>query len=179
MNIVFIGFASCGKSATGLELAEKLDMDFVDTDKEIEVNFFKEHGKKLCYRDIIVKEGRGVFLAIEKKVIQNLEGKSGYVVAPGGGAVLDGENRKILKSFGPVIYLETDPAVIFERMKVKGIPLFLRDNPVLENLRNMCQQRHSIYKDMADFTIDNTELSISETVEKVMKILKTQNLIQE
>ena len=74
------------------------------------------------------------------------------------------------------MHLKTDPAVVFERMKAKGIPLFLRDDPSIENLERVWKERHVIYNQMADHTIDNSQLTIAETTDRVVDVLKEQGL---
>lgn len=176
MNIVFIGFASCGKSAAAWDLAKRLNLKFVDLDKEIEVRYYLSHGKELHYRDIILTEGPDLFFKIENEVLARLTHLSDCVVAPGGGAPLCSENRKVLKKLGPMIYLKTTPAVVLQRMSAKGLPLFLRDDPGIENLERIWQQRHKIYDKLATHTIDNTNLTIPETTDRVITILKENHL---
>ena len=176
MNIVFIGFASCGKSATAWELSKRINLKFVDLDKEIEVRYYLSHGKELHYRDIILKEGPQLFFEIENEVLGRLRYLSDCVVAPGGGAPLCEKNRAVLKQLGPVIYLKTAPAVVLERMKAKGLPLFLRDDPGIENLEQIWHKRDAIYADMADHTIDNSQLTIGRTTDRVVDILKENRL---
>jgi shikimate kinase len=171
MNIVLLGFSSCGKSATAYELSKRLSMKFVDFDKEIELRHYLSHGRELHYRDIIITEGPEYFFRLENQVLKEIEHLDDCVLAPGGGAPLRVENRDILKKLGPLVYLKTVPEVILERMQAKGIPLFLRDNPTIDNLRRIWQQRDQIYTSLANYTIVNSQLNISETADQVMKVL--------
>lgn len=176
MNIVFIGFASCGKSAAAWDLSKRINLKFVDLDKEIEVRYYLSHGKEVHYREIILQEGPQLFFEIENEVLSRLTHLSDCVVAPGGGAPLRAENRVVLSELGPVFYLKTEPAVVLERMKAKGLPLFLRDDPRLENLERVWNERHVIYDSMADYTIDNSAMTIAETTDIVIEILKEKGL---
>ncbi len=85
--------------------------------------------------------------------------------------ILEG-NRALLKALGTIVYLRTDPAVLFERMQNKGLPLFLRDDPSPEHLERLWHERHAVYRHLAAYTIDNTHLSISETADSVMAALR-------
>lgn len=176
MNIVFVGFASCGKSATAWDLSKRINLKFVDLDKEIEVRYYLTYGKEVHYRQIIIDEGPELFFHIENEVLSRLTHLSDCVVAPGGGAPLREENQVVLQELGPVFYLKTDPAVVFERMKAKGVPLFLRDDPSLENLEKVWKQRNVVYEEMADYTIDNSALTVEETTDKVIEVLKCEHL---
>ncbi len=172
MNIVLIGFASCGKSATGQELARRLALRFIDIDREIENLYARACGSRVHYRQLIEKEGMQVFFELEHEALSGLANEDGCVIAPGGGAPMRENNRALLHALGTILYLRTDPAVVFERMQAKGLPLFLRDDPSPEHLERLWNERHAVYQQLADCTIDNTHLSIVETVDSVMAALR-------
>jgi shikimate kinase len=172
MNIVFIGFASCGKSATALEISRRLKLRFIDIDREIETRYARTRAKKLNYRDIIQQEGMPFFFDMEHAALVDLGPVRGCVIAPGGGAPIREQNRELLKSLGIIIYLRTDPAVLFERMQTKGLPLFLREDPSIEHLESLWRERHAVYAQLADHMIDNTHLNISTTADCAMAALR-------
>jgi len=171
MNIVFIGFASCGKSATALEVSQRLTRRFIDIDREIEVRYKQTHSRAIHYREIIQQEGMPFFFEMEHAILSDLTKVNDCVIAPGGGAPMRAQNRDLLKRLGTIVYLRTDPAVLFERMQNKGLPLFLRDNPSIENLERLWNERHAVYTQLADHTIDNTHYSITTTADCVMAAL--------
>lgn len=174
MNIVLIGFASCGKSATGRELARRLACRFFDIDHAIEAAYARTHGTAIHYRQIIEHEGMQFFFDLEHEVLRGLAGEDECVIAPGGGAAMHERNRGLLKELGTIVYLRSDPAVLFERMRNKGLPLFLRDDPSPEHLERLWQERHAVYTVLADHTVDNTRLDISTTADRVMDALREQ-----
>jgi shikimate kinase len=176
-NIVLIGFCSCGKSATAYELAKRLNMKFVDLDKEIEVRYYLEFGEELHYRRIILKEGPELFFRIENEFLSELTWFKNCVIAPGGGTPLREENQLYLPKLGTIIYLKADPEVAYQRMKAKGLPLFLRDDPSMENLKRIWTERDEVYQSFADHVVLNSQLSIVETADEIMSILKTQGVI--
>jgi len=171
MNIVLIGFASCGKSATGRELARRLGLRFIDIDREIEALYARARARSVPYREIIRNEGMQFFFDLEHEALSGLAHADGCVIAPGGGAAMREQNRALLKDIGIVVYLRTEPAVLFERMRSKGLPLFLRDDPSPENLARLWQERHAVYAPLADHTVDNTRLDITTTADRVMAAL--------
>lgn len=177
MNIVLIGFCSSGKSSTAYEIAQRLNMKFVDLDKEIEVRYYLHYGQELHYRNIIRKEGPELFFQIENEFLMELTRFTDCVVAPGGGCPLREKNRKILSQLGKLIYLKTDPEVAFGRMKAKGIPLFLRSDPSMENVKRIWRERHDIYLSLTDCVIDNSFLTITETADRVIDILRDEGMI--
>lgn len=177
MNIVLIGFCSCGKSSAAYELAKKLKMKFVDMDKEIEVRYYLRYEEELHYRDIIRNKGSELFFQIENEVLSELIWFTDCVIATGGGCPIPEENRKMLSQLGKIIYLKTEPEVAFKRMKAKGIPLFLRSDPSMENLKRIWKQRHAVYDSLADYELDNSDLSIKMTVERIIAILKNDSVV--
>jgi len=172
MNIIFIGFASCGKSATALEVSRRLNLRFIDIDREIEKRYGCIRGQTAHYREIIQQEGVEFFFDMEHAVLTEFAQADGCVIAPGGGASMHENNRMLLKTLGAIVYLRTDPAMLFERMKTKGLPLFLRDNPSPEHLERLWKERHAVYTQLADYSIDNTHLSIFETADCVIAALR-------
>ncbi len=172
MNIVFIGFASCGKSATALEVARRLGLKFVDIDREIETRYELTHARTVHYREIIQQEGMPFFFDMEHAILSDLAQASDCAIAPGGGAPMREQNRELLKKLGIIVYLRTDPPVLFERMQTKGLPLFLRDDPSIENMECLWSERHVVYAQLADHTIDNTHLTITTTTDCVMAALR-------
>jgi shikimate kinase len=172
MNIVFIGFASCGKSATALEIARRQKLHFIDIDREIENRYSRTHGFSGHYREMIAREGMQFFRDMECAVLSGIAPDDCAVIAPGGGAPMSEATRSVLKKLGIIVYLRTDPAVLFERMQTKGLPLFLRDDPSPEHLERLWNERHAVYLQLADYTVDNTNLSISQTADSVMAALR-------
>ncbi|MBD3347354.1 MAG: hypothetical protein GF401_20040 [Chitinivibrionales bacterium] len=176
-NLIFIGFASCGKSATAYEIAKRLGLKFVDLDKEIEVRYYLSHNKELHYRQIILQEGVECFLHLEKTVLDEFLRCRDCVIAPGGGAPMNEENRAVLARLGTIVYLKTEPDVLLERMQSKGLPLFLNGQADINHLQTIWQERHGVYQQLAQCTIENSLLSISETAEAVIAALKHNMLL--
>ena len=51
-----------------------------------------------------------------EKLLKTLKNRTGHVIATGGGAVLDPENRAILRNLGTIIHLHTPKEIIEERI---------------------------------------------------------------
>ena len=95
MIITLVGYRGCGKSSVAQALASRLGRDFVDADAEIE----RRSGRSI--REIFDEQGESGFRRIEREVISELLTGPGVVLAAGGGAVLNAETRKEMKSAGP------------------------------------------------------------------------------
>lgn len=100
-NIVLSGMPGCGKTTIGALLAKRLGRQFIDIDDEI----VKDQGKAISA--IFAEEGEMRFRDIETEIIRkSIAGKSGVVIATGGGAILRDENVIALKHNGVIYFLD-------------------------------------------------------------------------
>ena len=104
-NIFLIGPMGAGKSAVGRQLAKLLHLSFVDSDDEIETRT----GVDIPF--IFEKEGEDGFRKREAKVIDDLSAMESVILATGGGAVVDPQNRSRLSARGFVVYLDRKSVV--------------------------------------------------------------------
>lgn len=79
-NIFLVGPMGAGKSTIGRQLAQQLNMEFYDSDQEIE----KRTGADVGW--VFDLEGEEGFRDREEKVINELTEKQGIVLATGGGS---------------------------------------------------------------------------------------------
>lgn len=110
-NITLTGFMGTGKSTVGQLLAARLGREFVDMDARLVAHF----GKPIA--DVFAAEGEEVFRLAESQLCRELAGQRGLVIATGGGALVNGENRDTLAASGPLLCLTADPETIIERVE--------------------------------------------------------------
>jgi shikimate kinase len=165
-NFFLIGLMGAGKTTLGRQLAEQLDYTFYDSDAVI------------CERTgvsiptIFELEGEDGFRMREAAVIRDLCALSKIVLATGGGSVLKEENRQCLKRNGTVIYLHTQPEVLFERVRYdKNRPLLQVENP-LEKLNALYAQRDSLYRETADFVIEAGQRNHAQALQQIMEAIR-------
>ena len=111
MRIFIVGPMASGKSTLGKKLASKLNIDFLDTDREIE----KKAGADVSW--IFEMEGEKGFRKREKSTLQESVKKDNIVIATGGGIITTKENRDLINSTGKVIYLKTSIELQLSRTK--------------------------------------------------------------
>lgn len=99
-NLVLIGMPGSGKSTVSRILARKTGKTFVDSDEEI----VKRAGKSIPA--IFAEVGEAEFRDLEADVIRDLAGRTGLVIAVGGGTVLREENVRRLKQNGRLVFLD-------------------------------------------------------------------------
>ena len=154
-----------GKSAVGRQLARMLHMDFMDSDDEIETRT----GVDSPF--IFEKEGEAGFRTREAKVIDDLSARQGVVLATGGGAILDPENRSRLGARGYVIYLHTSVAQQLDRTsRGRNRPLLEDDDPrgVLEALMEV---RDPLYWEIADMVVETDGRRVREVADEIRDAL--------
>jgi shikimate dehydrogenase len=154
-NIVITGMPSCGKSAIGAMLAEKLEREHFDTDKMIE----ERTGSDI--RTIFHKKGEKGFREVEKSVVQEVSLRQGSVISTGGGCVLDPLNIHRLRRNGRIYLLDRDPNLLVSSV----------DRPLAsdqDQLFNLYDKRRNLYFDTADAVIDNNSY-MEDAVERLCK----------
>lgn len=137
-----------GKTTVGRQLAAALGKAFHDTDHEIE----RRTGVKISL--IFEIEGEAGFRTRESQVLDQLTQLADVVLATGGGAVLDEDNRKRLACRGVVVYLHGQPKDLWHRTRHdKSRPLLQNADP-LEKLHCLYRQRDPLYREIADIIVD-------------------------
>ena len=151
-----------GKSAVGRQLARLLHLEFVDSDEEIE----RRTGVDIPF--IFEKEGEEGFRKRETRAIDDLSRRDGIVLATGGGAVVDPENRNHLGARGFVIYLRTSVDQQLSRTrKGRERPLLDGDDPraILESLMT---QREPLYQEIADLTVETDGRKVKAVANEIL-----------
>lgn len=155
-----------GKTTVGRHLAAELAKTFHDTDHEIE----RRTGVKIAL--IFEIEGEPGFRAREKQVVDQLTQLPNVVLATGGGAVLDADNRRHLAARGVVVYLHGQPKDLWHRTRHdKSRPLLQGTDP-LEKLQSLYQQRDPLYRELADLVIDTGRQSARALLQQLLPQLR-------
>jgi shikimate kinase len=156
-----------GKTTVGRQLSRKLKMEFYDSDRVIE----ERTGADIPL--IFEKEGEEGFRARETAIIDELTQKNNIVLATGGGAILNAENRNHLVNRGTVFYLKSNLQTLVERTsKDKNRPLLQTAEPVATTLKRLLEQRGPIYEETADYIIETANNSIHSVIQAIIKHLK-------
>jgi len=143
-------------------LAEKLGLEFVDADPEIE----KSARKKIA--DIFRDEWEDGFRDWEEKTLQILdETYQDFILATGGGVVIRGHNRDILRSFDHVIYLRTSVDTLCRRLEGDIHRPLLQDGDPKQKLENLLVMRQHLYQAVASQTVETDTLAPEEVAGKV------------
>lgn len=164
-NIFIVGPMGAGKTTVGKRLAELRGMEFFDSDHEIEARC----GVDISY--IFEKEGEPGFRRREKQVIAELTARSSIVLATGGGAVVDPENRQCLSARGLVVYLHASiNQQVLRTARCENRPLLQAPNR-REVLERLLEQRDPMYREIADLVLESDGHNARSLVKEIERHL--------
>lgn len=164
-SVFLVGLMGAGKTTVGRILARELGWQFADADHEIEAR------TGVDIPTIFEIEGEQGFRRRESRVIEELTRQSGIVLATGGGAVLDPENRRHLRERGTVIYLAASPKTLHERTRHDRARPLLQVDDRLTMLNNLHQQRDPLYRETAHVVVEVGNTQASQIARRILKAL--------
>jgi len=165
-NIFLIGPMGSGKSAVGRHLARLFRLTFYDSDADIEART----GVDISF--IFEKEGEAGFRVREREAIERLTRLESIVLATGGGAVIDADNRRVLAERGVVVYLETSLDQQLERTRhARHRPLLNHTDPE-EKLKELMLRRAALYAEIANITVSTDGRRVQLVAEEIHQELR-------
>ena len=166
MRIFIIGPTAAGKTTIGKKLAEGLNMNFIDTDKEIE----KATGVDITWLFDI--EGEEGFRKREEDILLKVSKLNSCVISTGAGSILKESNRDLISSSGKVIYLEASIESQLKRISFDNARPLLSKGNKEKILKKMDRDRRHLYEELADITIKPDKKSRNEIVNEITLELK-------
>jgi len=155
--VVLIGPPGAGKSAVGPLLADRLGVEFRDTDADVGDAAGKPVG------DIFIEHGEEAFRELERAAVTKAFGalrEHGGVLALGSGAVLDDGIRHLLEGL-TVVYLSAEFGTVVRRIGLDRPRVVVPGNP-RGRLRAMLDERDPIYQRLAAVTVPTDDLDPDE-----------------
>ncbi|MEM8960569.1 MAG: shikimate kinase [Acidobacteriota bacterium] len=146
MRVYLTGFMGAGKTVVGRELADVLDLRFVDLDDAIVASSTED-----SVATIFARHGEATFRDLERRALARTEERDDLVVACGGGALVSADNRALVAELGTTVWLDPAFELIVTRLgdRDDSRPLF-RDP---ERAHELWRQRRDAYG-RADLRID-------------------------
>ena len=150
-----------------------MQIPFIDTDEEI----VKRNGVSVT--TIFEIEGEAGFRLRETSVIAELTKLTNIVLASGGGAILNAENRANLRANGVVVYLKADIDVLVQRTtqdkgKRNKRPLLDVTN-VHARLHDLLLIRQPLYVETAHITVDANHTNRTKFIQHLIETIAAHN----
>ena len=162
-RLFLVGPMGAGKSTIGKRLAQRLQLDFADSDKEIE----KRTGASIAL--IFELEGEQGFRQREASIIDELSNMDKIVLATGGGAILSSTNRDLLRQRGTTIYLQTSVEFQLQRTsRDSKRPLLQTENP-RKKLEELLAIRDPLYRELADIIVRTDGRHVNAVVSEIIR----------
>lgn len=111
MRIFLIGYMGCGKTHWGKELAQALNLNFVDLDALIE----EQQGMSIS--QIFDELGEVEFREREHSALVSLQDRENVVIATGGGAPCYNNNMEWMNQNGRTIFLNLEIEELADRIQ--------------------------------------------------------------
>jgi len=146
-----------GKTTVGRHLAKKLGWKFIDLDEEIE----RREGRAVA--DIFKDQGEPHFRKLETSCLQDLSSSSKAVIALGGGAFINPENRDVAEKTGLTVWLKVSFAKIAGRVKIDGTRPNFMDQEKAERLYQAREPHYALAKVHVS-TDDGTPDSVADEI---------------
>lgn len=141
--IFLVGMPGAGKSTVGRRLARLLGCEFVDIDRELE----RRCGVPI--ETIFDLEGEPGFRRRESKLLTELAAMRDVVVATGGGAVLDPDNRRTMQESALVIFLDASIGELWHRLRNDKVRPLLQTADPRATLERLMAARVPLYEEVA------------------------------
>lgn len=176
MLVSLVGLPGGGKSTVGRQLARRIGATFLDSDAVIEERI------GMPIRSFFEQFGEAAFRDKEEAVIDELtldaarHGRT--VLATGGGALLRPVNRQHLRDRSTVVYLRSSPEELFRRLKHDTQRPLLQVKDPLAKLRELYEQRHPLYEEVAHYSVDTGRPSVATLVNMIVMQLEVAGLME-
>jgi XRE family aerobic/anaerobic benzoate catabolism transcriptional regulator len=159
-RIALIGLRGAGKTTLGAALAERLDVPFVELDREIE----RESGVSLA--TIFDFYGQAGFRRMERRCLDRvIETHARFVLATGGSIVSEPSTFERLLAACRTVWLKAAPAEHMERVVAQGDMRPMAGNrESMADLQRILAFREPLYR-RADAVVDTSGKPVREALE--------------
>jgi len=167
-RIALIGLRGAGKSTLGSRLAKKLEVPFIELDREIE----REAGTSLS--EIFLLYGQAGYRRYERRCLENVVKKNACaVIATGGSIVSEPGTYDLLLSTCRTVWLKAQPEEHMARVVAQGdIRPMSGNREAMEDLHRILRGRSALYG-RADVTVDTAHKSIEQSLRQLRKAVAT------
>jgi shikimate dehydrogenase len=168
MNIVLTGLRGTGKTTMAKLLSKKLDMPFIDTDREIE----KEVGMKI--HKMVSEHGWDYFRDLEHDMCKKCSKLHNHIISTGGGALSYERNNKLFIRSSIIVWLKMHMHhMVRITTNVKKRPRLTGAETLQEEIETLVKERYPIFESIADIKLHvKNPRTLKANSDKLIKLLQ-------
>jgi shikimate kinase len=159
--VVLVGLMGAGKTAIGKRLAQRLGLNFVDADQEIEA------AAGCTIEEFFARHGEAAFREGERRVMARLIDQPPHVLSTGGGAFIDPQTRALVKQKGISVWLRAGIDVLLDRVARRQNRPLLKQGDPRQVLTRLIEARYPIYAE-ADIVVESRDAPPDVTTQDVL-----------
>ncbi len=158
-RVCLVGLRGAGKSTLGKLLAERMNLEFVELNRDIE----DQSGMPLS--EIMAFYGQEGYRKLERQALERVVAKpEAVIVAVAGGVVSEPETFNFLLRNFHVVWLKAEPEEHMNRVLSQGDHRPMTGNPkAMEELNSILTSRETLYA-RAEFILNTTDRSPDQSV---------------
>jgi shikimate kinase len=169
-HLVLVGLMGAGKTTVGQRCAELLGRDFLDTDELVVAS------AGVPFDDIWAAEGEQGFRARERVAVADaVASPVPLVISCGGGAVLDADNRRALRSRGVVVWLVASSTELASRLVHDDSRPLLEGRDKTATLERLGLQREPAYEAAAHLRVETDGRRVDDVAAAVVEEYRAWN----
>lgn len=158
--LFLVGFMGVGKTTLGMQLAKRIERPFYDLDDCVEAM----SGETI---PALFARGEERFRRLESAALERLlRSHEPGVVATGGGAFTQAENRKLMERHGTSVWLDVPLDVLEKRVDGSDRPLWAERG----RLRELADARRKDYR-LATLHLELDQLSVPAATEALCRLV--------
>lgn len=173
IRVILIGYMGAGKTTVGKELAKSLGVTFYDLDWYIESRMRKS------VKQIFDEGGEEKFRRIEHNMLHEVAEFENVVISCGGGTPCFYDNMEYLNQQGETVYLQSQPEVLMQHLKMgKGVrPLLLNktQEEIKEYITAQLKEREQFYlkaKHVLNVNLMDSHAKVEEHIQRIKDMLR-------
>jgi shikimate kinase len=165
-HVVLVGLPGAGKSTVARAVADRLRVEFVDLDAEI------EQRAGVSIHELFGSAGEPEFRRLEAEATRDLLARpSPGLIAAGGGWIANARARELVPTAWAILYLRVSPLEAATRLgrAASSRPLLAdagSEAAVAERLEELAGSRGQLYQ-RADLVVETDGIALEEVVERV------------
>lgn len=172
IRIILIGYMGAGKTTVGKELAKALGLSFYDLDWYIESRMRK------TVKQIFDEGGEEAFRNVERNMLHEVAEFENVVISCGGGTPCFFDNMDYMNRQGDTIYLQANPEVLVQHLKMgKGVRPLLQNKTgeeLVQYIKTHLEEREPYYlkaKHILNVNVMDSYERIGEHIDRIKAML--------